>query len=178
MSYNPVLSYLLSFRVPPLLLSAELLHLFVPPPLLTLLLLPHLALATLLLQVEQKDLVEREKQTVAISSGRAQMILWVLQNLTKIPNYPQCSAPEPLSASLSRELAAFKQASLPAAGFTSVHLNTQMSVNSPRWVGKCRGVLPHVRHSSLSFTLSATRGRAGESQTKQTQGKTARPGLS
>lgn len=57
-----MLSHLLSFRVPPLLLSAELLHLFVPPPLLTLLLLPHLSLATLLLQAEQKDLVEQVRQ--------------------------------------------------------------------------------------------------------------------
>lgn len=45
--------YLLSLGVPPLLLSANLLHLLVPPPLLSLLLLAHLTLATLLLSVRK-----------------------------------------------------------------------------------------------------------------------------
>lgn len=46
---SQVFPYLLSLGVPPLLLAAELLHLFIPPPLLSLLLLPQLSLATLLL---------------------------------------------------------------------------------------------------------------------------------
>lgn len=45
-------SHLLSLRVPSLLIAAELLHLFIPPPLLALLLLPQLSLPTLLLWAE------------------------------------------------------------------------------------------------------------------------------